>query len=163
MQCVTGPMESGESLPLERVRQGSISARKLKMPLKVSQALAESLELRVVLQASIESAVKVLDLDMGVIYLLEDDDLYLHAATPRLPVGPPYEHRHAVLPDHRHLERRLRESRPVVVEDVVNEEMSERERLARCGQRQVVQADRAQEHRAGCRLRRGPTWLAQGS
>jgi hypothetical protein len=51
----------------------------------------------------------------------------------------------------------------VVVEDVVNEEMSERERLARCGQRQVVQADRAQEHRAGCRLRRGPTWLAQGT
>lgn len=125
------------------------------MPLKVSRALAESLERPVVLQASIESAVKVLDLDMGVIYLLKGDDLYLHATTPRPPAGPSDQHRHTALSDHPHLERCIREFRPAIVEDVAKEEMSERGRLARRGQRQVVQADRAQEHRAGCRLRRG--------
>src|SRR5574340_246007 len=97
--------------------------------LRVSAALAQSLELAQVLQTAIESAVEVLGLDSGVIYLLTGDTLYLGAATPPLPPDLPDEHRHAVLHDHPHLERCVREMCPVVINDALEQDLSERERI----------------------------------
>jgi len=97
--------------------------------LRVSGALAASLELPTVLQTAIESAVEVLGLDMGVIYLLDGDSLYLGAATPPLPDDLPEEHRHALVRDHPRLERCLRELEPSVVVDARREDLSPRERL----------------------------------
>lgn len=107
----------------------SISHRELALLLEVSSSLASSLELAVVLQTAIEGAVEVLGMDMGVIYLLEDGSLYLRAGTPPLPSGMPEEHRRALLDDHPHLSRCLCDLEPVVVNDVAEEELSERERL----------------------------------
>lgn len=105
------------------------SPRQLSTLLKVSSALAASLELPSVLQTAIECAVEVLGLDMGVIYLAEGDALYLGAATPPLPPGLPDEHRHALLRDHPHLDHCLNDLAPVVVEDVRKEVLSEKERV----------------------------------
>ncbi len=111
--------DAGQSIPHEE----------LAALLRVSAALAESLELAEVLQTAIESAVSVLQLDSGVIYLLSGDNLYLGAATPPLPQELPDEHRRASLHDHPHLERCVRGLHPVVIEDARTEEMSERERV----------------------------------
>ena len=61
-----------------------IPAKELVTLLKVSNALAASLDLSVVLQTAIESAVEVLGLETGAIYTLEDQLLYLGATTPPL-------------------------------------------------------------------------------
>lgn len=106
----------------------AISQRELALLLKVSSALGSSLDLDVVMQTAVEGAVEVLGLDMGVIYLLGDHSLFLHAATPPLPPGLPDEHRRARLEDHPHLARCLSELEPIVVSDVADEEMSANER-----------------------------------
>lgn len=82
---------------------GRMPAEHMTALLTVSTALASSLELPVVLQTSVESAVEVLGLDTGAIYLLDDDEMYLGATTPPLPPGFPDGLRTARLPDHPHI------------------------------------------------------------
>ena len=105
------------------------SARKLQTLLKVSSALAGSLELTSVLQTAIQSAVEVLDLDAGVIYLLRGDALYMGATVPPLPDDFPDEHRHALVKDHPHIGECLGDLHPVVVPDALLEDMTPNERL----------------------------------
>lgn len=104
-------------------------ARELSALLRLSGTLAASLELVVIMQTAIESATEALGLDMGVVYLLRDGELFLEAASPPLPDGLPDEHRRALLDDHPHLSRCLHEVRPVIVEDVRLEELSPAERV----------------------------------
>ena len=61
-----------------------IPAEELSTLLKVSSALATSLDLSVVLQTAIESTVEVLRLETGAVYLLEGGWLFLGATTPKL-------------------------------------------------------------------------------
>jgi len=82
-----------------------------------------------VLQCAIESAVEVLRLDTGAIYLLDAETLVLGATTPPLRPGFPSEFRREPLADHPHVRRCLEEHAPVFVTDWHDEEMSDAERL----------------------------------
>lgn len=86
--------------------------------LKVSLALAASLDLDEVMHRAIEGAVEVLELDTGAIYLLEGDMLALGATTPPLPPEIPESARQAKLEDHPHIRRAIKGGQPVVVADI---------------------------------------------
>jgi HD-GYP domain-containing protein (c-di-GMP phosphodiesterase class II) len=75
-------MPSNSSVNFEIAQR--MPAKEFSTLLKVSSALASSLDLPVVLQTAIDSAVEVIGLDTGAIYLLEDSSLFLGATTPPL-------------------------------------------------------------------------------
>lgn len=87
----------------------------LSLLLQVSRALAASLELDDVLQTSIESAVQVLSLDTGAIYLRDGAVLTLGATTPPLPPDFPEALRRAPLEGHPHIGKCLRDREPVAL------------------------------------------------
>ncbi len=96
--------------------------------LKVSTALASTLELPVVLQTAIESAVSVIGLDTGAIYLLDEEGLYLGATTPPLPPDFPEEYRLARVSDHPHIGMCLDTGDPVYLTDATTAELTPAER-----------------------------------
>lgn len=98
--------------------------------LRVSLALAESLDLNVVLQTAIEGAVDVLELGTGAAYLLQGDELYLGATTPPLPPDFPSGLRRAALADHPHIVRAIHERHPVFVPDTRLADFTPQERAA---------------------------------
>jgi putative nucleotidyltransferase with HDIG domain len=100
----------------------------LSLLLQASRALAVSLDLEDVLQTAIESAVRVLGLDTGAIYLLEGADLILGATTPPLPQDLPEAFRREALDRHPHIGRCLREREPVALDDWTPVSMTEAER-----------------------------------
>lgn len=114
------------------ITANKIPAEELGTLLKVSGALASSLDLPVVLQTAIESTVEVLRLETGAIYLLDGEWLYLGATTPRLD-----PHLQALLTrpeapaDHPHLEQALQELRPVCISDAQREALSPAEAAIR--------------------------------
>jgi len=117
---------------LRRVAPANLSAL-----LKVSLALAESLELERVLQTAIESAVDVLGLESGAIYLMTDDaHMRLGATTPPLPPDFPEEYRFAPLSDHPHVARANETHAPVFIGDTEVVELTEAERTI-CERRQL--------------------------
>jgi HD-GYP domain-containing protein (c-di-GMP phosphodiesterase class II) len=102
-----------------------IPARQLSTLLKVSGALATSLDLPVVLQIAIDSAVEVLDLDTGAIYSLDGDLLYLGATTPTL--KPDLEWMKSQPErscDHPHLQMALTQHYPVFLNDAAQATLS---------------------------------------
>lgn len=106
-----------------RIRSSELDAL-----LKVSTALTSSLELGEVLQAAIDGAIDVLDLDTGAIYLLEQDELVLGATTPPLPPRFPQHYSRALLSDHPHAQRSLESGDTVFVRDLASEQITEAER-----------------------------------
>ncbi|MFL7867581.1 MAG: hypothetical protein AB8I58_02080, partial [Anaerolineales bacterium] len=72
------------SIPYDKLTQ-QLPAKELSTLLKVSSALASTLELTEVLQVAIESATDLIGLDTGAIYVLENETLCLGATTPPLP------------------------------------------------------------------------------
>lgn len=102
-----------------------IPAKELSTLLRVSSSLAASLDLSVVLQTSIQSAVDVLDLDTGAIYQLDGSLLFLGATTP--PLLPELEWlrlQPQLLNDHPHLQESLRLMYPVYIVDAKRSELS---------------------------------------
>lgn len=117
---------------LHRVAPANLSAL-----LKVSLALAESLELGRVLQTAVESAVEVLGLDSGAIYLtVECGHLRLGATTPPLPEDFPEAYRLAPIADHPHLAHANESQAPVFISDTSTVELTNAER-AICEQRRL--------------------------
>jgi putative nucleotidyltransferase with HDIG domain len=100
----------------------------LSLLLEASGELAASLDIEEVLQTAIESAVRVLGLDTGAIYLLDGEELVLGATTPPLPPEFPTEFRREPLSGHPHLARCVREQEPVVVQGWSTADLSEAER-----------------------------------
>ncbi len=105
-----------------------LPATDLSRLLKASATVAASLDLDEVLQSAIESAVRVLDLDTGAIYLLDRTELVLGATTPPVPPEFPIEFRREHLAQHLHIRRCIDAREPVFVSDWTNEAMSEAER-----------------------------------
>jgi len=127
-----------------------LSPSQLSLLLRVSSALASSLDLRVVLQTSIESAVEVLGLDTGAIYLLDSEALYLGATTPPLDPGTPEELRHAVIGEHPHLQKAVDTGTPVYLHDAGDADLSPAEKIvvASRGLRSILYAPLMLEGRA---------------
>ncbi len=96
-------MRQDDPVPYEELTQ-QIPAKELSTLLKVSSALASTLELEEVFQLAIENATDLLNLDTGAIYILENNSLYLGATIPPLPDQFPDELRSAQLEDHPHIE-----------------------------------------------------------
>lgn len=105
-----------------------IPAAELTMLLEASAHLALSLDIDDVLQTAIESAVEVLRLDSGSIYILDGDELVLGAATPPLPAEIPRRFIREQLADHPHVGRCISSSEPVAVDDWTTEPMTDVER-----------------------------------
>jgi putative nucleotidyltransferase with HDIG domain len=113
-----------------------IPAKELSVLLKVSSALSRSLDLSSVLQTAIESAIEVLELQTGAIYLLEDEWVYMGATTPAM--GP--ELRELLLKpesihDHPHLKQSLLLRKPVYITDAEKADMTPAEAAIRDGRR----------------------------
>ena len=106
-----------------------IPAKELSTLLKVSSSLASTLDLKEVLQISIESAVDLLDLDTGAIYTLEDEELYLGATVPSLPPQFPEELLFASLGDHPHIKDAVSTKAPVFLYDARVVQLSPAERI----------------------------------
>jgi len=106
-----------------------IPAKELSMLLKVSGALASTMDLSEVLQIAIESAASLLGLNTGAIYTLENGDLYLGATTPPLPAQFPDELRLAKLCDHPHINEVVSTKAPVYLEDARLAELSAAEKI----------------------------------
>jgi putative nucleotidyltransferase with HDIG domain len=107
-----------------------IPARQLSTLLKVSGALATSLDLPVVLQIAIDSAVEVLGLDTGAIYSLDGDLLYLGATTPTLSPELEWMKSQPEQPcDHPHLQMALIQHYPVFLNDAAQATLSPAEAI----------------------------------
>jgi len=109
-------MEHNEPVYYEELTQ-QISAKELSTLLKVSSALASTLDLEEVLQLAIENATDLLSLNTGAIYILENNSLYLGATTPPLPHQFPGELRSAHLDDHPHIKESVTTRTPVYLMD----------------------------------------------
>jgi hypothetical protein len=97
--------------------------------LGLGHALAESLNLDVVLQASVESAVSILHLDAGMILLVDDGALQLGASTPPLQKEAAEALRGApLLSDHQHLREAIDTQQPVAVANIAAAEFTSGER-----------------------------------
>lgn len=106
-----------------------IPAEELSTLLKVSSALAASLDLPTVLQTAIDSAVTVLRLETGAIYTLVDDQLFLGATTP--PLSPELQWlllQPEPLSNHPHLAASFESGQPVHLADTAGAEFSPAEK-----------------------------------
>ena len=110
-------------LALSRMPPGGVSQF-----LHANRALAGSLDIDEVLQTGIESAVRVLGLETGAIYLLDGDELVLGATTPPLPPGLPEEFRRERLAAHPHVRRCVAAREPVSLADWAPGDLTDAER-----------------------------------
>lgn len=106
-----------------------ISANQLSTLLKVSNALASSLELTEVLQIAIVSITEILGIETGAIYTLDGDDLYLGATFPPLPSDFPNILRAANLNDHPHIKETIRAKNPVYIRDARTASLTSAEKI----------------------------------
>ena len=116
------------SIPYDKLTQ-QLPAKELSTLLKVSSALASTLELTEVLQVAIESATDLVGLDTGAIYVLENETLYLGATTPPLPSQFPDELRLAWLVDHPHIKKAITTKVPVFLHDTRTASLSPAEKV----------------------------------
>jgi len=122
-------MGQNEPVFYEELTQ-QISAKELSTLLKVSSALASTLELEEVLRITIESATTLLSIETGAIYMLEKGDLYLGATVPPIPPEFPVELRLAHLKNHPHIRESVTTKKPVYLSDVRNVTLTPAEQVA---------------------------------
>jgi putative nucleotidyltransferase with HDIG domain len=107
-----------------------IPAKELSTLLKVSSALASTLELADVLRITIEGATNLLSIDTGAIYTLEKSDLCLGATVPPMPPEFPMELRLAHLKDHPHIRESVTTKKPVYLPDARKATLTPAEQVA---------------------------------
>ncbi|MGD8406326.1 MAG: hypothetical protein PVJ21_21905 [Anaerolineales bacterium] len=122
-------MGQNSPVPYDELTQ-QISAKELSTLLKVSSALASTLELEEVLRITIESAATLLSIETGAIYMLEKSDLYLGATVPTMPSEFPIELRLAPLKDHPHIRESVTTKKPVYLPDARNVTLTPAEQVA---------------------------------
>lgn len=105
-----------------------VPAEELSLLLEVSRGFTGSLDLRQVLQAAVDGAVKLLRLETGAIYLLVDNELEMGATVPPLPPEALATLRRTPRRGHAHIEQCLALQQPVFVPDSANEPFTEVER-----------------------------------
>ncbi len=108
----------------------NVSSDLINTLLNTSYALNSSLNLGEILQAVVENAVSIFELETGSVYTLDEQELRLGAACPHLPDNFPEELRLAALADHPHIRKAVDRKAPVVVANVEDEIFSEAEQQA---------------------------------
>ncbi len=96
--------------------------------LQSSQALASTLDMGNVLQASVDSVVALTELKSAAVYLLNGEILHLWATTPPLSPQFPDEWRNAQLADHPHLRETIDTGLPVFLPDTATADLTPVER-----------------------------------
>jgi signal transduction histidine kinase len=96
--------------------------------LEVSRSLAATLDLQAVLQATTDGATHLFGLQTAAVYLLGGQTLRLSATTPPLPPHFPEELRNAPLADHPHIRQAITSGQPVLVRDIVADDLTPAER-----------------------------------
>ncbi len=119
-----------QDVTLQNLAQQKIldSNKNLKALLNVSNTLSSSLELENVLQAVIDSVIKMTGLDSGAIYTIEGDHLYLAATTPPLSTEMPDIFRHAILSEHFHIMKCASQKDVICIYDTSKAELSPAEK-----------------------------------
>jgi PAS domain S-box-containing protein len=97
--------------------------------LSITMDLLETVEKRKALQKFIVSAVHLIGLDTGALYIIEDDKLILEAAEPPLPEGFPAEFRTALLKNHPHIIETIKRKKHVLINDIKSADLSEEEQI----------------------------------
>jgi HD-GYP domain-containing protein (c-di-GMP phosphodiesterase class II) len=106
-----------------------IPSKELSALLEVSDAITSSLDFAEVMQIAITSATKLLGLETGAIYTLENGMLQLGATTPPLPPEFPDDLRLANLDDHPHISQAISTKAPVHLDDTRVANLSPAERV----------------------------------
>jgi signal transduction histidine kinase len=94
------------------------SADEFDILVETGQRLAETLDLKTILQAAVDGITGLAGLETAAVYLLEDEILHLWATYPSLPPGFPKELRDAPLADHLHIKEAIRGKKHFVVDDL---------------------------------------------
>jgi len=97
---------------------------------EVSSALAATLDLETILQATTDGVCRLAGFNTAAVYLLEGETLRVGATTPPLPPSFPEPLRMAPLGEHPHIARALATAAPLLVPDVREEELTDAERIA---------------------------------
>jgi HD-GYP domain-containing protein (c-di-GMP phosphodiesterase class II) len=121
-------MEQGNFESVEELTT-RVAPKELSTLLRVSSALASTMDLGQVLQIAIASAVNLLGLDTGAIYTLQDETLHLGATVPALPPAFPAGMLQASLDDHPHIKEALFTKAPVYLLDAHAAVLSDAEKL----------------------------------
>jgi signal transduction histidine kinase len=114
----------------ENIRALHRRAAGLATLVEASGALAATLDLERVLQATTDGVCRLSGFDTAAVYLLDGECLRLGAATPPLPPGFPEALRLAPLSDHPHLRGALTTGRPVLLPDARAADLTPAERVA---------------------------------
>ena len=96
--------------------------------LEITHNFTKTLDQNTILQAIVDSATSLVELDSGAIYLLKGEDLYLEATTPPLAPQFPEEFRHALLRDHPHIGQAVSSHLPIIVPDTKTADLTPAER-----------------------------------
>jgi hypothetical protein len=96
--------------------------------LEVSRSLAATLDLHTVLQATTDGLTHLFGLQTAAVYLLDGQTLRLWATTTPLPPHFPEELRNAPLADHPHIREAITSGQPVLVPDIVADDLTPAER-----------------------------------
>jgi len=105
--------------------------KELGLLLEVSQKLIREKELGAILQAITDFATKLITVDSTAVYLVQEDQLYLGAATPTIPIDFPEEFRYAKIKDHPHIAKSMKDAKPLVIEDLDKVVLTEEENKIR--------------------------------
>jgi signal transduction histidine kinase/CheY-like chemotaxis protein len=97
---------------------------------EVSGALAATLDLERILQATTDGVCRLAGFDTAAVYLLDGETLHIRATTPPLPPTFPATLRDASLGEHPHIARALETRRPVAIRDARIAELTAAERIA---------------------------------
>lgn len=104
-----------------------LNTRDLSKLLEISVELLETVDRRKVFEKIVKGTPGLIGLETGAIYLIAGDDLYLETAYPPLPPDMPDEFRRALLKNHPHIEKAVKERTAVILRDTHNEPLTPEE------------------------------------
>jgi signal transduction histidine kinase/CheY-like chemotaxis protein len=121
------PMSHAVAEDIDTLRR---RATGLGMLVEASGALAATLDLGAVLQASTDGVCRLAGFDTAAVYVVDGERLRLGATTPALPPGFPDALRLAALADHPHIRRALLAGAPLLLPDAQAALLTDAERTA---------------------------------
>ena len=95
--------------------------------LEITLGLLEKADKRIVLKKILEGANRLVGLDTGAIYSISADHLILESTIPPLPDDFPDEFRDALLLNHPHIAKAMKDGTPLIIADILKEEMTPEE------------------------------------
>ena len=97
--------------------------------LRASWILNESIEKKAVLQKIVDTAVELIQMDSGAIYMIEESNLYMCATQPAFPDNYPDEIRRTKLDDHLYINKTVQTKEIVILQDALKEKLTEQEEV----------------------------------